>query len=85
MELKGTLKLMNFLSLSLQQFSRFSDLSRLGDDIHHDVVMHLDDVRDTAVPRDGGAGVADYRILLCYLHEHRTSAQDFGGRPVFHT
>lgn len=85
-ETRETLELTNFVSLSLsQQFPWFSDLSRLGDDIHHDVVMHLNDVRDAAVPRDGGTGVADHRILLRYLHEYRTGAQDFGGRLVLHT
>jgi len=43
-----------------QQFSRFSDLSRLGDDIYHDIVVHLNDVRDAAKTRDGDTGVANY-------------------------
>jgi len=72
------LKLMNFVFLSLQQLPRSSDLSRLGDDIHHDVVMHLDDVRNAEISRDGRTGVANYRILLRYLHEYRIGAQDLG-------
>lgn len=67
-----------------QQFPRFSDLSRLGDDIHHDVVVHLNDVRDTAKTRDGNTGIADHRILFRYLYEHRTCIKDPGGRSVFH-
>lgn len=68
-----------------QQFPRFSDLSRLGDDIHHDVVVHLDDVRDAAKARDGDTGVANHRILLRYLYEHRTCIKDPGRRSVFHS
>lgn len=67
-----------------QQFPRFSDLSRLGDDIHHDVVVHLDDVRDAAKARDGDTGIADHRILLRYLYEYRTCIKDSGGRSVLH-
>lgn len=68
-----------------QQFPWFSDLSRLGDDIHHDIVVHLNDVRDSAKARDGHTGIANHRILLRYLYEHRTGAKDPGGRSVLHT
>lgn len=67
-----------------QQFPRLSDLSRLGDDIHHDVVMYFDDVRDAAKACNGDTGVADHRILLRYLYEHRTCIKDLGRWFVFH-
>lgn len=52
--------------------------------MRHDVIVHLDDVRDAAVSRDGSTGVANRGVWLRHLHEHRAGAQDLGGRLVLY-
>lgn len=52
--------------------------------MRHNVVVHLDDVRNATVSRHGSASVANRRIWLRHFHEYRTGAQDLSRRLILH-